>query len=79
MIALVNHKIFKQSFSGMHMNKWLELLLGMILFLAPVVLVLNNLNTWGKATWQFIQGGLVISVLAMGLMFILLGISDISN
>lgn len=61
------------------MNKWIELLLGLILLLAPLVVVLNYMETWGAATLQFVMGGAVIGVALIGLMFIMLGISDISN
>jgi len=60
------------------MNKWLELLLGLILLLAPIVVALSYAATWGAATLQFLMGGVVILVAVIGLMFIMLGISDIS-
>jgi len=59
------------------MNKWLELLVGLILLIAPIVIALSYAS-WGLATLQFIKGGLVVVVALIGLMFIMLGISDIS-
>jgi hypothetical protein len=60
------------------MNKWLELLVGLILLLAPIVIALQY-SAWGQATLQFIMGGVVVLVALIGLMFIMLGISDISS
>ena len=60
------------------MNKWLELLVGLILLLAPIVVALQWAATWGQAALQFIMGGVIVMVALIGLMFIMLGISDIS-
>lgn len=60
------------------MNKWIELLLGLILLLVPIILALSNAS-WGLATLQLIKGGIVIIVAVIGLMFVMLGISDIGN
>lgn len=57
------------------MNKWLELLLGIILILVPI-LVAFSWKGWGQAAIDFIQGGLVVGVILLGLLFIILGISD---
>lgn len=59
------------------MNKWLELLLGLVLVIVPIVVALSY-SAWGLATLTVIMGGLVIGVVLIGLMFIMLGISDIS-
>jgi len=59
------------------MNKWLELLLGLVLLLAPISIAWGT--GWGVAALEFIKGGVVIGVALIGLMFIMLGISDISS
>jgi len=61
------------------MNKWLELLLGLVLLLVPLTLVISD--TWGlqMAVFSFIKGAVVVGVALIGLMFIMLGISDISS
>jgi hypothetical protein len=61
------------------MNKWMELLLGLILLLAPIVLALTNTWGLGTATLNLIKGGLVVIVALIGLMFIMLSISDMGN
>jgi len=59
------------------MNKWLELLLGLVLVIVPIVVALSY-AAWGLATIQFLMGGLIVGVVLIGLMFIMLGISDIT-
>ena len=61
------------------MNKWLELLLGLILVIAAVY-------SWGIPTWgmgeaalSFLKGGIVWFVIGIGLLFIMLGISDLKD
>jgi len=61
------------------MNKIIELLLGLVLFLAPVILAIQNIGGLGTAALEFIKGGLVILVALIGLMFIMLGITDMGN
>jgi len=59
------------------MNKWLELILGLILVVVPIVVALTY-NLWGAATLTVLMGGVVLGIIVIGLMFIMLGISDIS-
>lgn len=61
------------------MNKWLELLVGLVLLLAPIIIAVSYPETWGAATLQFLMGAVVVVVALIGLMFIMLGISDMSN
>jgi len=61
------------------MNKWIELLLGLALLIAPIVLALSYADLWGMPAVNFIKGGLIIGVALIGLMFVMLGISDISS
>ena len=61
------------------MNKWLELLLGLVLLIVPVYVALSYVDLWGLPALNFIKGGLVIGVALIGLMFIMLGISDMSS
>ena len=34
---------------------------------------------WGMATWNLIQGGIVLSVILIGLVLLLVGFSDLKN
>ncbi len=61
------------------MNKWLEILLGLILLVVPIVLVLPGmpLSSWGTSALEFLKGGIVWLVILVGLLFLMLGISDL--
>jgi hypothetical protein len=61
------------------MNKWLELLLGLILVLVPIYAWITNFWGFGDAALSFLKGGLVWLVLLIGLLFIVLGISDLKE
>lgn len=60
------------------MNKWLELLVGLILVVGTVVFAMQ-IPSWGTAAWEFFKGGLVWFVGLIGLLFLLLGISDLKE
>lgn len=64
------------------MNKWIELLLGLILVLGIIIFTWYS-AAWGSfwnfkhAAWELLKGGFVWAILCFGLLFILLGISDL--
>ena len=58
------------------MNKWIEILLGLILIVAAVYVCMTNLWTLGTAALIFLKGGIVWLVILIGLLFLMLGISD---
>ena len=59
------------------MNKWIELLLGLVLLIAAIVAWIVNLWGMGAAALEFFKGGLVWFVILIGLLFLMLGISDL--
>lgn len=61
------------------MNKWLELILGLILVIVPVGLW--GLNIWhmGDAAAVFLKGGIIWAILLVGFLLILLGINEIKD
>lgn len=61
------------------MNKWLELLLGLIFLVGAVYAWGMNVYGFGTAALEFLKGGLVWFVIMIGLMFLLLGISDLKE
>lgn len=65
------------------MNKWLEILLGLILIVAAVCAwgVNSGTGLWGMGTaaLQFLKGGIVWLVILIGLLFLMLGISDLKE
>ena len=65
------------------MNKWLEILLGLILVVAAILVAFNSLDwgawNFGTAAWEFLKGGAVWAVIGLGFLFLLLGISDLKD
>ena len=61
------------------MNKWSELLLGLILIIAAVYAWGMDIYGFGTAALEFLKGGIVWFVIMIGLMFLLLGISDLKE
>jgi len=69
------------------MNKWIELLVGLILVLGVILVgYYSSVGDWGisgkslnlwHAAWEFLKGAVFWFVLGIGLLFILLGISDL--
>ena len=60
------------------MNKYLELLVGLILVILPIWAAVRLVN-WGAATLQFLMGGVIVFVVLIGLLFIMLGLSDLKG
>ena len=75
------------------MNKWSELLLGLILVIGAVLIAFasagyitgNSWVFWGRSfnfltpAWDFFKGGLFWFVVMIGALLILLGISDLKG
>lgn len=63
------------------MNKWVELLLGLILVIIPIwaLMAVPTFASWGPATVAFLQGAVVCILVLVGLLFIMLGISDLKG
>lgn len=69
------------------MNKWLEILLGLILIIGMIligyystswVIFGKSLNFWHPA-WVFLKGGIFWLVVLVGLLLLVLGISDLKE
>ena len=67
------------------MNKWSEILLGIVLLVAAV-LVWAYSSSWmmgsvsfdfGTPAWDFLKGGIIWFVIMIGLLLLILGISDL--
>ena len=66
------------------MNKWIELLLGLILVIAAILIAFYS-QSWG-ATWNFwsaawivLKGGVFWFFVGLGALLVLLGISDLKD
>lgn len=75
-------KFFKYLCINPNMNKWIEILLGLILVLAAAIIwavspAWGSFWNFGSAAWEFLKGGAIWFVIMIGLLFLLLGISDL--
>ena len=61
------------------MNKWLELLIGVILICIAAAVWVSNVGHLGTSAWEFLKGGIVWLVIFVGLLFLILGISDLKE
>lgn len=67
------------------MNKWTELLFGLILVIGAIVVAWYSGIWWGAfwnfkhAAWEFLKGGVFWFIIGIGALFILLGISDLKG
>jgi len=63
------------------MNRWLKILIGLILVVVPVALIVPGmpLSNWGRAAWELIKGGIAIFVILTGILLIVLGISELKD
>ena len=63
------------------MNKWIELILGLVLLVGTVALVFPGmpLDSWGSSALIVLKGGLTWLVALAGLILIVLGISEIKD
>jgi len=78
-------KIYKLSIVKEKMNKWAELLLGLILVIVPIIIAFFS-SLWFGPAWdfwvaagKFFLGGLFWIIVMIGVLFILLGISDLKG
>lgn len=61
------------------MNKWLELLIGLILLAIGVYAWGTNFGGFGAAALSFLKGGIMWIFLFIGFLLILLGISGLKE
>ena len=61
------------------MNKWIEILLGLIFLNGTIFVWWMNFWSLGDAALAFFKGGLVWFVILIGLILIMLGISDLKD
>jgi hypothetical protein len=61
------------------MNKWIEILLGLLFLNGAVFAWGYNFWNLGEAALTFLKGGMVWFVILIGLILIMLGISDLKD
>ncbi len=61
------------------MNKYLEILIGLIALLVPIYMWITNTSGFGAAATSFLKGGLVWLFIGIGTMFLIIGLSDLKD
>jgi hypothetical protein len=63
------------------MKQLLKIVLGLILVLVPLALIFPGmaLESWGTAALELIKGGITILVFLVGIILIILGITELGN
>ena len=61
------------------MNKWIQILLGLILVVVAVYAWGVNFADFGRDALSFLKGGLVWMVIGIGLIFLIIGISELKE
>lgn len=61
------------------MNKWIEILFGLILLNGAIFVWWTNFWNLGASALTFFKGGLVWVVILIGFVLIMLGISDLKD
>jgi hypothetical protein len=61
------------------MDKWSEIFVGLILVIIAVIAWIDNFWGMGTAALAFFKGGVVWFVIMVGLLFLMLGISDLRD
>ena len=71
------------------MNKWVEILVGLILVIGTILIAwFSGVQQWNwlglswdfrQAAWVILKGGVAWFVFLIGVLFLLLGISDLKN
>lgn len=66
------------------MNKWVELVIGLILVVGVIVFawyspLFGGFWNFRHAAWELLKGGIFWALLGIGLLLIVLGISDLKE
>jgi len=76
---LLNKNSYKQRKPENIMNKWLKLLIGLILVLAAVYVWGMDFLGFGTAALSLLKGGIIWLVIMLGLLLLFLGITDLKE
>ena len=60
------------------MNKWFEIFGGMIIVILTISLAFT-FGSWGQAALNLIKGGIVCILILVGILLLIVGISDLKN
>jgi len=58
------------------MNKWLEILIGLILLIDILTVFITNFRGFAKSSLVFLQGGIIWIIILIGIILVLLGLTN---
>jgi len=61
------------------MNKFIEILIGLILLVIPIYAWITNYWYLGEAALLVLKGGIMWGLILAGILFLVLGISDLKD
>lgn len=61
------------------MNKYFEILLGLIFLIVPIAAWIVDFASFGEAALLFLKGGIIWALIGIGLIFLLIGFSDLKD
>ena len=61
------------------MNKWLEILIGLVMLIASIYVIGMNLFGFGTSALIILKGGIIWTILGVGFLLIILGIMDLKE
>ena len=61
------------------MNKYLEILIGLIFLLIPIYVWIINWSSFGTAATTLLKGGIVWILLGIGAIFLTIGLTDLKD
>ena len=64
---------------SLFMNKFVEIIVGLLLLIIPIYGWIVNLWGFGDAALVFLKGGIVWVLIMVGLLFLILGISELKD
>ena len=77
-VMLKKQNIYITSNNKLHMNKWAEILVGLILVVVAI-LISFYYPSWFASALNLLKGGILLIILGIGLLFVMLGISELKE
>ena len=61
------------------MNKFIEILIGLVFLLVPIYVWIVNFASFGTSALFFLKGGLVWLLLGIGVAFLIIGLTELKD
>lgn len=70
--------IFKGGTKMSALKSLVKIIIGILLVIIALFVAIKY-GSWGRATIDLIQGGIILTIIFVGLIFFMLGITDLKN